>query len=97
MRDLNYGEIEMKLLNLLLILAVCLFFSTAHSAETISEKAQATKDDIKRDAKKAVNRVEESTCTGTDAECAKQKIGNRAEEAKDAIKDKSSEIKNNLD
>ena len=87
----------MKLSNLLMILALGLFFTTAHAAETLPEKSRAIKDDIKRDANKAVDRVDEATCTGTDAECAKRKIENRAEEGKDLIKDKSSEIKNKID
>ena len=56
-----------------------------------------TKDDIKRDAHKSMHQVDEATCTGTDTDCAKQKIEHRGEEAKDLIKDKSSEIKNKLD
>lgn len=87
----------MKLSNLLMILALGLFFSTAHATETLPEKSEAIKNDIKRDANKAVDRVDEATCTDTDAECAKRKIGNRAEEGKDLIKDKSSEIKNKVD
>ena len=87
----------MKLSNLLLILAIGLFFSTAHATETLPEKGEATKNEIKRDANKAVDRVDEATCTGTDVECAKKKIDNRAEEGKDLIKDKSSEIKNKID
>lgn len=87
----------MKLSNLLLILAIGLSFSTAHATETLPEKGEATKNEIKRDANKAVDRVDEATCTGTDVECAKKKIDNRAEEGKDLIKDKSSEIKNKID
>ncbi len=87
----------MKLSNLLLILVLGLFFSAAHATETLPEKSEATKNEIKRDANKAVNRVDEATCTGTDAECAKRKIENRAEEGKDIIKDKSSEMKNKVD
>lgn len=87
----------MKLSNLLIILILSLFISTTHATETLPEKSEATKNDIKRDANKAIDRVDEVTCTGTDAECAKKKIENRAEEGKDLIKDKSSEIKNKID
>lgn len=86
----------MKLSNLLTILTLGLFFSTVHATETLHEKGEATKNDIKRDANKAVDRVDEATCTGTDAECVKRKIENRAEEGKDLIEDKSSEIKNKI-
>ena len=44
-----------------------------------------------------MHKTDEATCTGTDTECAKQKVEHRAEEAKDLIKHKSSEIKNKLD
>ena len=81
----------MKLSNLLLILALGLFLSTAHATETLTEKSEATKDDIKRDSNKAINRVDEATCTGTDTECAKKKVENRAKEGSDYIKGKSSE------
>ena len=63
----------MKISNLLMIVTLGLFFSTAHATETLPEKSEATKNDIKRDANKAVDRVDEATCTGTDAECAKRK------------------------
>lgn len=87
----------MKLSHIVALLILSLSCATLFATETVSEKAQATSNDIKRDANKAVNRVQESACTGSDAECAKQKIGNRAEEAKDTIKDKSSEMKNKMD
>ncbi|WP_394807507.1 hypothetical protein [Nitrosomonas sp.] len=87
----------MKLSNLVMIMTLGLFFSTAHATETLTEKSDATKRDIQRDANKAVDRVDEATCTDTDAECAKRKMGNRAEEGKDLIKDKSSEMKNKID
>jgi hypothetical protein len=80
-----------------MLLVSSLFFSNAFATETLPEKAGAAKDDVKRDAHKSMHRVDEATCTGTDAECAKQKAGNRAEEAKDYVKDKSSEIKNKVD
>ena len=87
----------MKFSNLLLMLAMFLVFSTAYATETMTEKGEATSKDIKRDANKVINRVDEPTCTGTEAECAKRKIENRAGEAKDTVKDKSSEIKNKMD
>lgn len=86
----------MKLSNLLMILILGLFISTANATETLPEKGEAVSKDIKRDANKAVDRIEEATCTDTDVECAKRKIENRAEEGKDLIKDKSSEIKNKI-
>lgn len=87
----------MKYSSIIMLLAASLFFSNAYATESLSEKAGATKDDIKRDAHKSMHKVDEATCTETDTECAKQKVEHRAEEAKDLIKDKSSEIKNKLD
>ncbi|WP_297324141.1 hypothetical protein [Nitrosomonas sp.] len=87
----------MKISNLLLALVIGLFFSTAHATETLPEKGEAVKNEIKRDANKAVDRVDEAICTDTDVECAKKKIDNRAAEGKDLINDKSSEIKNKID
>ena len=80
-----------------MLLAASLFFSNAYAAESLSEKGGATKDDVKRDAHESMNRVDEAACTGTDAECTKQKVEHRSEETKDVIKDKSSEIKNKAD
>ena len=87
----------MKYSTIIMLLAASLSLSNAYAAENLSEKTGATKDDIKRDAHKSIHRLDEATCTGTDTDCAKQKIEHRAEEAKDLIKDKSSEIKNKLD
>lgn len=96
--DIKFNrEYKMKVSILIALLASSLFFSHAFATETLSEKAGAIKDDVNRDASKSMNRVDEATCTGTDAECAKEKIQNRGEEAKDYIKDKSSEIKNKAD
>lgn len=87
----------MKQSNLFLALIMCLFFSTAHATETLSEKGEAVSKDMKRDINKPVNRMGESTCTSTDTECGKRKIENRAEEGKDLIKDESSEMKDKVD
>ena len=85
----------MKVLMILLILGM--FASTGFAAETVLEKSEAQKNEVKRDANKAVHRIDEATCTGTDTDCAKKKLEHRTEEAKDAIKDKSSEVKNKVD
>ena len=87
----------MKYSTITMLLAASLFFSNAYAAESLSEKSGATKDDIKRDAHKSMHKADEATCTGTDSDCAKQKAEHRGEEAKDLIKDKSSEIKNKAD
>jgi len=88
-------EIIMKILMILFVLGM--FASTGYAAETVLEKSEAQKNEVKRDASKAINRIDEETCTGTDTDCAKKKLEHRTEEAKDAIKDKSSEMKNKVD
>lgn len=87
----------MKISILTMLFVTSLFVSNTFATESLPEKAGAIKDDIKRDAQKSMHRVDEATCTGTDAECAKQKVEHRGEEAKDYVKDKSSEIKNKVD
>ncbi|SFF09194.1 hypothetical protein [Nitrosomonas sp. Nm166] len=87
----------MKLFSFFLMLTIGLLFSTTYATETLSEKGRAVSKDIERDANKSINRVEEATCTGTDTECAKRRIENRAEEGKDLVKDKSSEMKDKVD
>ncbi|PSJ16366.1 hypothetical protein [Nitrosomonas supralitoralis] len=87
----------MKLFKLILVIAMCLFLSNVHATETLPEKNESFKNEIKRDANKELNRVDEATCTGTDTECMKNKIGNRTEEGKELIQDKSNEIKNKVD
>ena len=84
----------MKIAMILLMLGM--FVSTAHAAETVLEKSEAQKDEVTRDANKAINRIDEETCVGSDTECAKKKLEHRTEEAKDTIKDKSSEMKNKV-
>ena len=90
-------EYKMKLSKLVLLLTLGLFFSIVNATETLPEKSEATKNEIKRDANKAMHRVDETTCTGTDAECAKRKLEKRGEETKYVIKDKSSEMKDKVD
>ena len=87
----------MKYSTIIMLLAASLSLSNTYAAENLSEKTGATKDDIKRDAHKSMHKVDEATCTETDTDCAKQKTEHRAEEGKDLIKNKSSEIKNKAD
>ncbi|MDP1785875.1 hypothetical protein [Nitrosomonas sp.] len=87
----------MKPSNILLVITISLFFSTAYATETLPEKGEAVSKDIKREANKAVDRIEEGTCTDTDVECTKKKLENRGKEGTDLIEDKSSEMKNKID
>ncbi len=56
-------------------------------AQTAGEKVDATANDAKRGVKKGVNRVDETLCTGTKAECAAKKGKHRVEETKDKVVD----------
>lgn len=67
------------------------------AAETLQEKKEAVTNDVTRDAKKSINRIEEAACTEGDVKCAGQKAKNRVEEAADATKDKAKELKNKAD
>ena len=66
-------------------------------AQTAGEKVKDTVNDGTRKVKKTVNRAGEELCTGTKAECAKKKLENRGNEAKDAVKDKAEEVKDKVD
>lgn len=73
----------------------------ASAEETLSEKAQVTGKSVKRSAKKGLNRTKEAICgklTGdSKVECMAKEAGNRIEETTDVVKDKATEIKNEVD
>lgn len=85
--------------HLVMICAVALFgfINFAHAEETLSEKAKATANDVKRSAKKGAHRVEEAMCAEGDAKCLKKKAENRVKEGSDYVKDKAEETKNAID
>ena len=87
----------MKLISSLLMVGLLSSAFVAHAEETWSEKAGAKGNDVKRELKKAGNRIEEETCTAGDATCAGRKAGNRIEEAKDATVDGAKKLKNKVD
>lgn len=87
----------MKLSKLLAMVVMSLMFNGAYALETENEKNEATKNELKRETHKAVNRVKEAVCMDSDTECLKQKVKNRAQEATDTVKDKTTEIKNKAD
>lgn len=80
-----------------LLAAVALVSGSAFAGETYPEKGKSTANDVKRQGRKGVNRVEEALCTGTKAECAKGKAKNRAGETKDAVSDEANELKEKVD
>jgi hypothetical protein len=86
----------MKLLKIISAAAMAIVLSHAYAVETESESNQAVTNDAKREANKTVNRVKEAVCMESDTECLKQKVQHRIEETKETIKDKTKEIKNNV-
>jgi ElaB/YqjD/DUF883 family membrane-anchored ribosome-binding protein len=56
-------------------------------AQTAGEKVDAAANDGKRVVKKGANRVDETLCTGTKAECAAKKGKHRVGEKKDEVVD----------
>ena len=69
----------------------------AHAEETTGEKIKADAKDAKRSIKKGAHRIAEKVCMKSDAKCLADKVKHRASEAKDATKDKASQIKNKVD
>lgn len=87
----------MKFLYLPIALIMSLSLSSAFAEETMMEKLDVQKNDMKQSANKTINRAKEAACTDSEMECMKQKIEHRASEAYDATKDKATEIKNKID
>jgi len=87
----------MKFLYLPIALIMSLSLSNAFAEETMMEKLDVQKNDMKQSANKAINRAKEAACTDSEMECMKQKVEHRASEAYDATKDKATEIKNKID
>lgn len=74
---------------------------SSQAEESVGEKAAVVGNDVKRAVKKGANRVEEGLCgklTGdSKVSCLAKEMKNRAVETKDAVVDKASEVKNNVD
>lgn len=91
----------MKMMIATLGVLTLLGVTSVQAEETLSEKATVTGKSVKRGAKKGVNRTKEALCgklTGdSKVECMAKEAGNRIEESSDVVKDKASEIKNNVD
>lgn len=87
----------MKLVSYVVLMILGLTLATVHATETVPEKVEATSKELKREAKKTVNRAEEALCTESEAECLQRKMKNRTEETWDTLKDKATDLKNKLD
>lgn len=90
----------MKLIQNVALVAVLFSASAtmvAHAEETMTEKAGAKANDVKRELKKAGHRVQEETCMEGDLTCAGRKAKNRVKEGADATVDGAKELKNKVD
>jgi hypothetical protein len=91
----------MKSLKFLVVLSMVFGFGQAFADQGMGEKATDKVHDAKRDVKAKAHRAEEKACDKNDekgyGDCMAKKAGNRASEAKDAVKDKSTETKNKVD
>jgi len=68
--------------------------ATAYAEQTESEKADAQKNELKRDVKKKWHHAEEAACSKGDAACLEQKAKHRAQEGDQYMKDKVQEHTN---
>lgn len=75
-----------------LLIAVPVF-----AQQSTGEKVKDATNDGVRAVKKGTNRVKETLCTGTKAQCAGKKMQNRVNETKDDIHDKAVEVKDKVD
>jgi hypothetical protein len=66
-------------------------------AQSTGEKVKDATNDGVRAVKKGTNRVKETLCTGTKAQCAGKKMKNRVNETKDDMHDKAVEVKDKVD
>ena len=77
--------------------AFALVLAAPAFAQTAGEKVDATGNDVKRAVKKGANRVDESLCTGTKAECAAKKGKHRVGEKKDEVVDGAKKAVDKID
>lgn len=85
------------LINAMKVLAVVGLTAGPALAQTAGDKVKETGNDIRREGRKGANRVDESLCTGTKAECAARKAKHRAQETKDTVDDKATEVKDRVE
>jgi len=83
--------------NSLIIFFFLIFSFFACEKQSATEKLDASMNNAKRSAQKAMNRFEEETCVEGDLECLAEKAKNRAEESADYVEDKSGELMDTMD
>lgn len=87
----------MKFVVFIFSISIAVVGFNAYADQSGSEKAAATTDNVKREAKKAVNRTKEFVCAEGDAKCLGRKAKHRASEAADYVDDKTKEASDKLD
>ena len=86
-----------------IIFAMCLIamLNAASAEETVSEKAQVGMNSVGRGTKKMVDNTKDALCgklTGdSKLSCLAKKTKHKVQQGVDTVKDKESEIKNDLD
>lgn len=84
------------LLSALMICAASVAMS-AQAEQTAGEKVKDSAKDAGRAVKSGANKVKHKLCTGTKAECAKERLKDGAEGAANATGDKIDEVKDKVD
>lgn len=69
----------------------------AFAEQTVGEKVEVKANNVKREVKKSVHRVEEDLCSRRHRRCNKKIVANRVIELKDATVDGAKELKNAVD
>jgi len=84
------------LMNAMKVLAIVGLTAGPALAQTAGDKVKESGNDVRREGRKGANRIDESLCTGTKAECAARKAKHRGEEGKDQVNDKATEVKDRV-
>jgi len=82
---------------MLKLLAVFALAASPVLAQSTVEKGKAKVNDVKRQGRKTVHRVEEKTCTASKVECEKRKLKHRVDETGQKIEDEGEKVKDQLD
>lgn len=83
-------------INLVALVFIAISVIACNKQDTL-EKVEASKNDVEREANKAVNKIEEATCMESDLECLAEKAKNRVEEGVDYVEDKAEEAVDKMD
>lgn len=87
----------LRVIGLISVFILTVASQVALADETVSEKVEASSNNVKRTLRKGSNRVQEAVCMEGDLKCASKKVKNRSVEAKDSTVDAVKEVKNKID